>query len=74
MFHDDWSSLEIIANSLDQFINILNKLDKTDLEDKEECKNIFEDIKKEVPNTSYDYWEGLIVSAYEFLTDEEYCN
>ena len=34
--------------------------------------NTFEDIKKEVPNTSFDYWEGLIASAYEFLTDEEY--
>ena len=34
--------------------------------------NTFEDIKREVPNTSFDYWEGLIASAYEFLTDEEY--
>jgi len=72
MFHDDWSSLQIIANSLDQFINILKKLDETDLEDKEKCKNTFEDIKREVPNTSFDYWEGLIASAYEFLTDDQY--
>ena len=62
----------IIANSLEQFTNILKKLDQTDLEDKEECKKTFEDIKKDIPNTSYEYWEGLIASAYEFLTDEEY--
>jgi len=72
MFHDDWSSLQIIANSFEQFKNTLKELDKTNLEDKEECKKIFEDIKKEVPNTAYDYWEGLIAAAYEFLTDEEY--
>lgn len=72
MFHDDWSSLQIIANNLEQYINILKKLDETDLEDKEECKKIVEIIKKEVPNTSVDYWEGLIAAAYEFLTDEEY--
>ena len=72
MFHDDWSSLQIIANSWEQFVNILKKLDKTDLKNKEECKKVLEDIKQEVPNTSYDYWEGLIASAYEFLTDKEY--
>ena len=74
MFHDDWSSLQIIAHSLEQFINILKKLDGTNLENKEECKKLLEDIKKEVPNTSSDYWEGLIASAYEFLTDEKYWN
>lgn len=72
MFHDNWVSLQIIANSLEQFTNILKKLDETDLADKEECKNIFKSIKQEVPNISYDYWEGLIASAYEFLTDDEY--
>lgn len=72
MFHDDWSSLQIIADSLEQFINILKKLDKTDLQNKEECNKALEVIKKAVPNNSFNYWESLIISAYEFLTDEEY--
>ncbi len=42
------------------------------LQNKEECKKVLEVIKEAVPNKSFDYWEGLIVSAYEFLTDEEY--
>ena len=66
MFYDDWSSLQMISNSLEQFVNILKKLDKT------ECKKIFEEIKKEVPSMSFDYWEGLIAVTYEFLTNDKY--
>ena len=72
MFHDDWSSLQLIASSLEQFVDILKKLEETDLEDKDECVNVLEDIKQEVPSASYEYWEGCVASAYEFLTDEEY--
>ena len=72
MFNDDWSSLELIANSFKQYISILERIDNTDLEDKDECKNILENIKNIVPSVSYDYWEVLIKSAYEFLTDEDY--
>lgn len=72
MFHDDWDSIELIANSFKQYISILEKINGIDLENKDECKNILEDIKSIVPNESYDYWEGLIRSAYEFLTDEDY--
>lgn len=72
MFNDDWNSLELIANSFKQYISILERIDNTDLEDKDECKNILENIKNIVTNVSYDYWEGLIKSAYEFLTDEDY--
>jgi len=72
MFNDDWSSLQLIASTFEQFINFLKKIDETNLEDKEECKRLLEQIKTDLPNEAYDYWEGLIVAAYEFLTDEEY--
>ena len=61
MFHDNWSSLQIISDSLDQFIIILKKLKETNLKDKAECEKILEDIKKSVPDISFDYWENLII-------------
>ena len=72
MHHDDWSSLQLIATSFEQFINLLKKLDKTNLANKEECEHTFEIIKRESPNISLDYWESLISSGYEFLTGNDY--
>lgn len=74
MFHDDWSTLRLIAISLKQFTNTLKDIKKIDLENKEQCKQLLEYIEKTLPNEAYGYWEGLIASAYEFLTDDEYWN
>jgi len=71
MFHDDWSTLQKVANSLEQFINMLKKINNTYLETEEEYEELINDIKKEVPNTSYDYWESIIELAYDFAEFEE---
>jgi len=72
MFHDDWDSLELIADSFRQYLELLEKIEITDLENKDECEEFLENVKEIAPNVSYDYWEALIISGYEFLTGEDF--
>ena len=69
MFCDDWETLQIITDSFKQFIEILNRIDATELSDEEEKDNLISEIIKEVPEEGEEYWEGLIQVAYEFLND-----
>ena len=72
MFHDDWDTLELIANSLEEYMDILEAIKNTDLEDRDDCDKFLDEFIDCIPNISFEYWESLIVSAFEFLTDEEY--
>lgn len=72
MFHDDWDSLQKISNSFDEFLDVLKMIDSIDLRDKESCKKLLEDIRKKAKLESYDYWDSLITTSFEFLTDENY--
>lgn len=72
MFHDDWDSLQKISNSFEEFLDVLKLIDNIDLRDRESCKRLLENIRKKVKLESYDYWDSLITTAFEFLTDENY--
>ncbi len=72
MFHDDWSTIEKIANSFEEFMYILNQIDDANLDDRDDCKMLIEKINKEIKLESYDYWESLIISSFEFFTDESF--
>ena len=69
MFHDDWSSLQKIAYDFNQYIDILDKIDGSDLSDEEEKDKLITEIVKIVPKDGQDYWESLLQVAYEFLND-----
>lgn len=69
MFHDDWSSFEKVAESFEQYIGILEMIDKTDLHRRDKIIDLLDDIEEIVPENSYYYWEDLINSAFDFFAD-----
>ena len=69
MFHDDWNTMRLIAESLDEYINILEKIKNTNLKDKEECDNLLMEINGITSPKAYSYLEDLITGAYEFYND-----
>ena len=69
MFHDDWNSLQQITTDFEQYIEILNKIDETDLSNENEKNELISYIKKIVPEDGIEYWSSIIQVAYEFLND-----
>ena len=69
MFHDDWSTLQQIATDFDQYIEILHKIDDTDLRDENEKNELISFIKDIVPEEGIEYWDAAIRAGYEFLND-----
>ncbi len=69
MMHDDWSSLEMIAYNIEQFIEILHMIDETTITDEVEKDNLIAKIKEIVPEEGFFYWETVIQSGYEFEND-----
>ena len=69
MFHDDWSSFERVAESFEQYMGILEMIDKTDLHRRDKIIDLLDEIEEIVPEESYYYWEDLINSAHNYLTD-----
>ncbi len=71
MFHDDWESLEKITDDFQQYLDILKKIDETDLGNEKDKDNLILEINKIVPNEAEDYWTSIIQNAYDFLNDIE---
>ncbi len=69
MFHDDWSSFEKIAESFEQYIGVLEMIEKTDLHRRDKIIDLLDEIEEIVPEDSYYYWEDLINSAFDFFSD-----
>ncbi|MBQ7410480.1 MAG: hypothetical protein IJW20_03755 [Clostridia bacterium] len=69
MFHDDWSSFEKVAESFEQYIGILEMIEKTDLHRRDKIIDLLDDIEEIVPEASYYYWKDLINSAFDFFAD-----
>lgn len=69
MFHDDWNSFEKVAESFEQYIGILEMIDKTDLHRRDKIIDLLDDIEEIVPENSYFYWKDLINSAFDFFAD-----
>ncbi len=69
MFHDKWDSLTLISESFDEYINILDKINDTDLKDKNACDNLLMELNGITSTKIYGYFEDLIHGAYEFYND-----
>lgn len=69
MFHDDWGSLQKIADSFEQYLDILKKIDDIDLSDEMEKDKLISQLKNIVPSEGFDYWESIIQIAYDFFND-----
>lgn len=69
MFHDDWNSLQKIADNFEQYIDILKKIDETNLSDEKEKNKLISIIKKIVSSDAEEYWNSIIQVAYEFFND-----
>ena len=68
MFHDDWDSLRQIADNFELYIDILNKIDSTDLSREIEKNRLISNIKAmSLTEDEEDYWNSMIEFAYEFL-------
>ena len=71
LFHDDWSALDKITNSFKDYQEILKTIDNTTLKTEDDADALVSKIAKIAPKEGYDYWEALILSAYEFLSDND---
>lgn len=71
MFHDDWNTLEKIADNFEQYISLLKEISELDLSNKNDCDEFLKKIKMDISENEYYYWEQLITLAYEFLTDSQ---
>lgn len=69
MIHDDWSSLEKITDSFENYISILKMIKETDLSDKDKKDKLLSDINKLNENKYKDFWDSKINDAYEFYKD-----
>lgn len=69
MFHDDWNSFEMVAESFEQYMGILEMIEKTDLHRRDKIIDLLDEIEEIVPENSYYYWEDLINSAFDFFAD-----
>lgn len=69
MVQDGLGSIEKIADSFDQYMEVLNLIKGTDLYRKDKIIDLLDNIEEKVPEKSMYYWEDLINSAYNFLTD-----
>lgn len=66
MFHDDWDSLQHIAYSFEQFLELLEMIDETDISNEVEKDELIEKILDNCPEDGSDFWESIIQCAYEF--------
>ena len=62
IIHDDCDYLEIIADSFEDYMQMLTNIYNTDFSNKKDCKNLL----KEIPDTGSKYWEALINSAFDY--------
>ena len=69
MIHDDWDSIEKIANSVEDFSLILKMIQERDLQDEKEAQKLIKEIKKIAPK-GCTYWEILIQGENEILNEE----
>lgn len=69
MMHDDWDSLTKIANSIEDFAEILKLIEQTNLKYDKEVKKLLKRINKLAPKKCY-YWESLIETENEALNEE----
>lgn len=71
MFKDDktTNNIEKIANSFEQYMGVLSMIKETDLYRKDKIIELLDEIEEIVPQNSLYYWEDLINSAYNYLTD-----
>lgn len=69
MYHDDWGTFEKVAESFEQYMGILEMIEKTDLHRRDKIIDLLDDIEEIVPQDSYYYWEDLINSAFDYFTD-----
>lgn len=68
MFHDDWDSLEKIANSVEDFAKILKMISEVDWTQENEVNELKDKINAMTPENSY--WESLIRVEYENINEE----
>lgn len=69
MFNDDKTQVEKVADSFEQYMGVLSMIKDTDLYRKDKIIDLLDDIEEIVPKKSLYYWEDLINSAYDYLTD-----
>ena len=67
MFHDDWKSLGKVAESFEQYVDVLGMIKETDLYRSDKIAALKNKIKNVVPEESMYYWEDLISAAFDYL-------
>ena len=69
MFNDDKTQVEKVADSFEQYMGVLSMIKGTDLYRRDKIIDLLDEIEEIVPKKSLYYWEDLINSAYNYLTD-----
>ncbi len=71
MFNEDNTSatIEKVADSFEQYMGVLSMIKETDLYRRDRINDLLDELEEIVPKKSLYYWEDLINSAYNYLTD-----
>ncbi len=69
MFNKDKTTLEKVADSFEQYMGVLSMIDNADLYRTDKVNDLLDEIEEIVPEKSLYYWEDLINSAHNYLTD-----
>lgn len=66
MYHDNWDSLEKIANSIEDFSKIVKLIQETDLSNERKVKKLIKKVSTIAPK-GCSQWQALIQGEHEFL-------
>lgn len=69
LINNERNLLKKVSNSFDEYKEVLDKIDKTDLYRKDEITNLLGELKEIVPKESIYYWENVVLSAYDYNVD-----
>ena len=69
LINNERDSLERVSNSFEEYKEVLNMIDNTDLYRRDKITNLLDELKGKVPKESMYYWENVVLSAYDYYAD-----
>ncbi len=69
LINNDRGELQKVSNSFDQYMEVLNMIDNTDLYRRDKINELTRELEGKVPKESMYYWENVLLSAYDYLAD-----
>ena len=69
LINNEIDSLEKVSHSFEEYKEVLNMIDNTDLYWRDKITYLLDELKGKVPKESMYYWENVVLSAYNYYAD-----